>query len=557
MIEAVYPTFASRFQTPRSFWESSDQTGIAQITSRSFPTNLRNFQAPTPGSYTAAPDYPFPAPAGVSDIPVAQLTSTMTGGIPPFVAANCGSDGTNCRMRMIGASLADPLGQGPAFNERASSESLFDQDLLYYHVAAVTYNLTTGAVTTKTYATPSINQFNIDRAYALLIPRAVAYSAGFLNFYFRGEIGIKPPPGGVYAIADDSPFSADHPADVKNGYRGFGTLRISLANTTPSPEFSPPQRMTDGKLWAILRFQRNNCYSDDFDGLSTTTQPLSACIDPVEEVVVSNAIDRTGVGREVLPRSADAGPDGEVVTFTFKDELPINAWNVILQVVFRGTLGSEPNKIVVSTKDLSEPTFFSVYNNTDYVLIGNQCYTPQQVKASADLWQRVNPTCMYPDHPEDILSSACYKAKFGFRLKQAKTDAPHFQVVTEIEADKDARVPPGRFNRFAMLVDPGQSIELAMAFRNPGLVVGPQANNMSFPSYKAHASRTTPGEETHDSYKTLRGIKTWNGIALMVDAEQAALAIGNSAPCVGGVNGELPALAGANRYPVPSTIIID
>src|SRR6185312_9896190 len=32
MIEAVYPTFASRFQTPRSFWESSDQTGIAQIT---------------------------------------------------------------------------------------------------------------------------------------------------------------------------------------------------------------------------------------------------------------------------------------------------------------------------------------------------------------------------------------------------------------------------------------------------------------------------------------------------------------------------------------------
>jgi hypothetical protein len=263
------------------------------------------------------------------------------------------------------------------------------------------------------------------------------------------------------------------------------------------------------------------------------------------------------VGREVLPRSADASPDGEAVTFTFKDELPINAWNVILQVVFRGTLGSEPNKIVVATKDLSEPTFFSAYNNTDYVLIGNQCYTPQQVKASPALWQRVNPTCMYPDHPEDILSDACYKAKFGFRLKQVKTDAPHFQIVTEIEADKDARIPPGRFSRFAMLVDPGLPVELALAFRNPGLSVGPQANGMSFPSYRAHASRTTPGEETHDPYTTLRGIKTFNGIALMVDAEQASLTISDSTPCVGGSNGELPALAGANRYPVPSTIIIN
>jgi hypothetical protein len=557
-IEPVYPAFASRFQNPRSFWESSDQTGLAQIASRSFPTNLRNFRAPTPGRYAAAPDYPFPAPAGVSDIPVAQLTSTMTGGVPPFVAANCGSDGTNCQMRMIGAALADPLGQGPSFNERASSESLFDQDLLYYNVAAQAYDPITGAVTfTKTYATPTINQFNIDRAYALLIPRAVAYSAGFLNFYFRGDIGIEPPPGGVYAIADDGPFSPDHPADVKNGYRGFGTLRVSLANTTPSPQFSPPQRMTDGKLWAILRFQRNNCYSDDFDGLSTTTQPLSACIDPVEEVVVSDAIDRTGVGREVLPRAADAGPDGEILTFVFKDELPVNAWNVIMQIVFRGTLGSEPNKIVVATKDLSEPTFFAAYNNTDYVLMGNQCYTPQQIKATTDLWLRVNPTCMYPAHPEDILSDACYKAKFGFRLKQVNTDTPHFQIVTEIEADKDTRIPPGRFSRFAMLVDPGQPIELAVAFRNPGLTIDPQTNDMTFPSYRAHASRTTPGQETHDSYKTLRGIKTWNSIAFMVDAEQAALAISDSAPCVGGASGELPALSGANRYPVPSTIIIN
>lgn len=557
-MDAVYPAFASRFQTPRSFWESSDQTGFAQVASRSFPTNLRNFRVSSPGQYIAPPDYPFPAPAGSSDVSVDQLIDSMTGGIPPFVVANCGSKGERCRMRMIGASLSDPLGQGAMFNERASTESIFDQDLLHYNIAAQAYDPMTGAVThTKTYATPTINQFNIDRAFALLIPRAVAYSAGFLNFYFRGDIAIKPPPGGIYAIADDSPFSADNPADAANGYRGFATLRVSLANTTPSPDSSPPQLMTDGKVWAILRFQRNDCYSDDFDDLSTTTQPLSACINPFEEVVVSDPIDRTGVGREVLPRPTATMPDGESLTFTFKNELPINAWNVILQVVFRGTLGTEANKIAVATADLSEPTFFTAYNNTDYVLMGNQCYTPQQVAASPALWQRVNSTCKYPEHAEDIMSDACYKAKFGFRLKEANTQSPHYQVVTEVDGDKDARVPPGRFSRFALLANPAQEIHLALAFKNPGPIVGPEANDIVLQAYRAHASRTTPGEEAHDNYYTVRGIKTWNGVAFMVDAEQGALAVSATAQCVSGRDGQLSALSGPNRYPVPSTVVVD
>jgi hypothetical protein len=461
-------------------------------------------------------------------------------------------------MRMIGASLTDPLGQGPTFNDRASSESLFDQDLLDYNVAARAYDPMTGAVVfTKTYATPTINQFNIDRAYALLIPRAVAYSAGFLNFYFRGDIAIKAPPGGVYAIADDSAFSADNPADAANGYRGFGTLRVSLANATPTPDSSPPQPMTDGKLWAILRFQRNDCYSDDFDGLATTTQPLKTCINPIEEVVVSDPIDRTGVGREVLPRPTTANPAGETLTFTFQDQLPINAWNVVLQVVFRGTLGSETNKIAVSTVDLSEPTFITAYNNTDYVLMGNQCYKPQEVAASPALWQRVNSTCKYPDHPEDIMSEACYKAKFGFRFKEANTESPHYQVVTEIDGDKDARVPPGRFSRFALLADPGQSVHFSLAFRTAGIIVGGQANDLPFQVYQAHTSRTTPGEESHDNYYTARGIKTWQGVAFMVNAENASLEVSAAAPCIIGLNGELSNLSGPDRYPVPSTVIVD
>ena len=248
-------------------------------------------------------------------------------------------------------------------------------------------------------------------------------------------------------------------------------------------------------------------------------------------------------------------PLGDTFTFTFKDELPINAWNVILQIAFRGTLGEETSKIVVSTIDLSEPTFFAAYNNTDFVLIGDKCYTAQQVAASSDLWQRVNPTCKYPLHAEDILSDACYKAKFGFRLQEAKSADPHYQIVTEIEVDKDQRVSPGRFSRFAMLMDPRQQVHLALKFRNPGIMVGSQADDITVMPYHAHTSRTILGQNYHDPFFTTRGIKTWQGFAYMVDAEQASVAVSNTGTCVTAKNGELPALVGGDRYPLPSTII--
>ena len=45
-------------------------------------------------------------------------------------------------------------------------------------------------------------------------------------------------------------------------------------------------------------------------------------------------------------------PDGKEITFKFSNrELPINAWDVVLQVVYRGQLGSESDAVVVATRD--------------------------------------------------------------------------------------------------------------------------------------------------------------------------------------------------------------
>ena len=488
---------------------------------------------------------------------VSDLVATIPDGTPPFLESICGIRGGNCKMRMIGAQVSDPLGFGDAYNDRASSESIFDQDLKRLKLDAIVYDPMTGNnFESRTFSTPTINRFNIDKAYALLIPRAVSYSAGLLNFFFRGDIGIKAPEDGLYAIADSGGFNPSHPTDVENGYRGFRSVRARLTNATASPDGAPPQTMTNGNLWAVLRFQRNKCFTDDFAGMSDAPAPLDKCLDPIEEIVISDPIDRTGVGREVLARPSKDDPDGEEITFQFKDELPINAMNVLLQVIFRGTLGSEANKLAVSTIDLSEPTFFSAYNNTDYVYLGGRCYKPQEVASDPTLWQRVNSTCRVPLHAEDVMSNACYMSKFGFRLQSA-INPPSVTVATEISTDGDRRVPPAHFSRFALLMDSQTGVDLELLFRNPGLIIDPADRKIHVTPYRAHTSRTTPGLSTNDFYQRRRDINTWNGFAFMMDVESGQVAVSDESSCIAGLSGQLSPLVDDARFPVPSVISVN
>jgi hypothetical protein len=90
-----------------------------------------------------------------------------------------------------------------------------------------------------------------------------------------------------------------------------------------------------------------------FDGLS--------CRSPAEEIVVSNPIDVSS-----LPAGALASGAAQALTFTFPSPIPINATDLYLQVVFRGTLGNELDAVVVTTKDISEPNYFAYTNVSDY-----------------------------------------------------------------------------------------------------------------------------------------------------------------------------------------------
>src|SRR5205814_2024729 len=181
----------------------------------------------------------------------------------------------------------------------------------------------------------TLNHYNYDDQARLLVPRAVAYSAGLLDFFFRGRLEIGLPDEGVYSIVDHAQFASQNSAtDPLTGFKGFKEIRLRLSNSTPSIVTSGdgttvPQGMTSGTLVVVVKFHRNACYRDTLDGEITDPQQFPWCRTDEEEIVVSDALKIPDQG--AIPMS-DAAPGSAELTFKFTDKaLPINAWDVLLQ----------------------------------------------------------------------------------------------------------------------------------------------------------------------------------------------------------------------------------
>ncbi|MGH8041715.1 MAG: hypothetical protein ACREPN_06690 [Rudaea sp.] len=233
----------------------------------------------------------------------------------------------------------------------------------------------------------------------LTIPRAIGYSAGMLNYFFRGTIDVEPINYGALAVLNQGavhsmnqygyPCVGSTPSDGCAIF-GFTTLRLKIHNTTPSitesgsgtvvaqsmiattagtPDFSNPNS-GNAYLVAVARYHRNACYTPAMDGLpvktyaGTTTNPPTTCTagsvrTPYQEISVSQSIAVSAATLNAASASA--------VAFDFSnDPIPVNATDLFVQVVYRGALGQEQEGIAVGTLDVSEPTFAAFWNNTDY-----------------------------------------------------------------------------------------------------------------------------------------------------------------------------------------------
>jgi hypothetical protein len=294
----------------------------------------------------------------------------------------------------------------------------------------------------------SLNRVNYDAMADLLIPRAVAYSAGFIDYFFRGRLAIAPPAAGFYAVVDHARFAPgtpDSPTDALGGFRGFDALRLRLTNATADitpPLGAPtPQPMSGGHLHAVVKFNRNRCYDDLLANWPADRLAAQGCRGVTQEIVVSDPLSAS------VPFASAARPEGDEYTFRFPNQqIPINAWNVVLQVVYRGKLGKEDDAVVVATKDLSEPTFVSFLNVTDHVLLDGKFHTPSQLRANQALFGSVRSECRIGTPGSYEVWQGCYDLGDNFVFHATGDGGVALSTTT-------TPILPRRFGRVALLAD--------------------------------------------------------------------------------------------------------
>ena len=150
------------FHAYGDYWANAEGSGLAEFSSRNFfsaGTNLGTF-------YLAGP-------CGGLVEPVCDRRAYGTEDLD-FAVATLGGDVLTGRVRFFLRDIADPLTGHVVQNVRVSSRSLWDQHL----------------ETSRQRPKFSLNTYNYDAAADVLLPRAVGYSAGFLDHFFRGGLDV-------------------------------------------------------------------------------------------------------------------------------------------------------------------------------------------------------------------------------------------------------------------------------------------------------------------------------------------------------------------------------
>jgi len=233
-----------------------------------------------------------------------------------------------------------------------------------------------------------------------LLPRAVAYSAGMIDFFFRGRLEVSPIEQNVFAVLHhDVTHSVDaegYPRKVGGTVFGFEMIRLRVRNVTDpiiesgAAPFPQVVGASVGTLVAVARYHRNACYKPDLTGerIQTYAPPPQLVI--TEPTCAPNEVKRTehqeiSVSAPLAVASEADLPGGRGPPlpaavdkeFDFSgDPIPVNATDLFIQVIYRGPLGQEPDGIAVGTYDVREPTFVGIFNNSDYFFNGTS-YLPQ------------------------------------------------------------------------------------------------------------------------------------------------------------------------------------
>jgi hypothetical protein len=250
-------------------------------------------------------------------------------------------------MTFVTSNVRDNKDGSSSIDDRAAAISLWGPDLSHFvYTAGETADFCADQVGSSPSGYGSylvLNTFTFDSTINYVVPRAVSYAAGLLNYFFRGSLGISLPPDGVYGVIEQLPSTC--PTSC-----GFQKIKLTLTNTTAN------DALTNGYVYAVATFHTNSCYAVD---LSSEQDPSQTCRSQDASVFVSNPLSISSLSASSSRTMTFTFPQGQVI--------PLNATNLSLQVVFSGQLGAEANSVAVGALDISEPTYWTMENDSDLI----------------------------------------------------------------------------------------------------------------------------------------------------------------------------------------------
>lgn len=272
---------------------------------------------------------------------------------------------------------------------------------------------------------------------SILVPKAVGYSAGLLNYFFRGTLEITAPDTYVYSIIDGS-----------INPQQFTKIKAKVMNTTPN------EQMQAGVLQAIAKYKKRTDYAPDL----STDPPTQTSREP--EYSYSVSAQWTLSSTEIS--SINTAPTEFTFNFT-GSPIPAGITDLYLIVVFKGTLGNEVDTaIAAGMKDLKEPTHHTFWNLTDRFSLGiyddaasayiYHLYKSDEIKSNPDLAKLVDKDgdgifneISDPIKPEPYIDP--YDIAFNISYMESSSPAnPPISTATVV-------LPPGRYMRLIVLVD--------------------------------------------------------------------------------------------------------
>lgn len=148
------------FNTARAFW-ANEGAGIAEFTSHNFVSKDTNFRL-AGTTFQPDPNHPRPVAVGSSTVTLSDLG--LNWALNP-----------SATVEFVHTQVQDQYSGSSFLNDRASTYSIFNADLKPL-----------GGSDRMV-----LNRFNFAKNYEILLPRAIAYSSGLINYYFRGRLQLE------------------------------------------------------------------------------------------------------------------------------------------------------------------------------------------------------------------------------------------------------------------------------------------------------------------------------------------------------------------------------